>query len=202
MCEFGQRDLFGFLGKLYIRITWLLRSQSLSHKFMHGCSNIHWWRRTPDIIHFDNFSQIFNDFMTLIDPSTPCTQWFLRESCVCSVYLRLETVHTVREGLVFQAELGNQCINVFFILRAQVAVSTTYSTAGLCPGMKHLSAIEGHLFLVRNSGHLMQKDLVSETVSLAQRLHKHLSIRIVDLVVDCATSTSLLLRIVVVLYET
>ena len=48
----------------------------------------------------------------------------------------------------------------------------------------------------------MQKDLVSETVSLAQRLHKHLSIRIVDLVVDCATSTSLLLRIVVVLYET
>jgi len=70
-------------------------------------------------------------------------------------------VNTVREGLVFLAELGYQRINVFFILRTQVAVTTTYSTAGLCTRVKHLSAIEGHFFLVSNGGHLMQMDLIA-----------------------------------------
>lgn len=134
---------------------------------MHGCSRIHYRRWTPNIIHFDNFSQIFNDFMTLIYSSTSCTLWFLRESCVCGVYLRLETVDPVREGLVFLAELGYQRIDVFFILRTQVAVTTTDSTAGLCTSVKHLSAIEGHLFLVSYGRHLMQMDLITETVGLA-----------------------------------
>lgn len=83
---------------------------------MHGCSCIHKRRWTPNIIHFDYFSQIFNDFMTLIDPRTnPCTLWFLRESGISSVYFRLETVDSVREGLVLLAELGDQRINIFFI---------------------------------------------------------------------------------------
>jgi hypothetical protein len=74
---------------------------------------------------------------------------------------------TVRESLIFLAELRYQCIDVFFILRTQVAVTTTDSTAGLCTRVKHLSAIEGHFFLVSNSGHLMQMDLITETVGLA-----------------------------------
>jgi hypothetical protein len=74
---------------------------------------------------------------------------------------------TVREGLIFLTELRYQRINVFFILRTQVTVTTTYSTARLCAGVKHLSAIEGHLFLVSNGGHLVKVDLVAETVSLA-----------------------------------
>ena len=163
---------------------------------MHGCSSIHRRRWTPNIIHFDNFSQILNDFMALIDASTPCTLWFLWEACICSIYLWLKTVDTVREGLVFLAELRDQCINVFFILRTQVTVTTTNSTTGLCPSVKHLSAIERHLFLVCNSGHLVQMNLVAETISLSQCLHKHLSIWIVNLVVHCAR---LFLRIIIVI---
>ena len=76
-------------------------------------------------------------------------------------------MNTVREGLVFLAELRYQCIDVFFILRTQVAVATPNSTARLCARVKHLSAIEGHLFLVSNGGHLIQMDLIAETVGLA-----------------------------------
>ena len=102
-------------------------------------------------------------------------------------------MYAVGEGLILLPELRYQCVDVFFILRTHLTVSTAYSTTGLCTSVEHLSAIEGHLFLLSDSGHLMQVNLVAEAVGLAQRLHKHVSVCIVGRAVNSAAAPSCIL---------
>jgi hypothetical protein len=163
--ELRHWDFLGLSWMLDVWITRLLRGQCLPHEFMHGCSRIQRGRWTSNIIHLDYSPEIFYHFMTLVDPCTSCTLWFLRESCISRVNLRFQSVHSVRKCLVLLSKFRYQSVNVLFIFWAQMTIPTPNPATRLCPCVEHFPPIEWHLLLLYR--HLLQVNLVTETVGLA-----------------------------------
>jgi hypothetical protein len=137
--------------------------------FKTGCG----CRWTMCLTHFHLFSQLTDDISTLWQGGTLGLR--PRKFIVSRVYFRFEVLHSIRECLIFNAELGYQSFDILLILSLRTLAGRASMRFNVNPllnvwDIDFLASVEGHLIILCPSLDKCPRDRLIRSILRLQSL--------------------------------